>query len=349
LTARRRGGCGGCAVPLLGLFLLFFGLPLTMLLVAPAIAAHIVAGGSEAQAVYLKEWLWGSIGSLPLALVLVRSVLRRGGRLRRQPLVKRWPGMLARALALLGAMNATAFLTLHPGEHVIEDGMGPLLWSASTGIGALVVLSVWDRRPRRVTVQEVRTAAAEADRVLRRVRAENDRVRRQADQVQARLVKLRTRPPGRSGPSDPSGRSGPSGPSGPSGSSGRSDVEFHALRTFHRESYQCADTAHMAYQSAQTSVRTMSRLVRRARFAPLALPGRARAEMHAAATHLAQSHLELRAQVDQGLELVRTLNANTSELKFSIRDSCGPQGEEWFEALELRIEKAREERAAGRR
>ncbi|GGU77147.1 hypothetical protein [Lentzea flava] len=326
MTPARRGGCG-CAVPLLGLFLLFFGLPLTMLLVAPAIAAHIVAGASQAQAVYLQEWLWASTGSLPLALVLVRSVLNRNGRLRRQRLVKRWPGMLARALALLGVMNATAFLTLNPGEHVIEDGMGPLLGAAAAGIGALIAVSLWDRRPRRVTLGEVRTAAAEADRVLRRVRAQNDRVRRQADQVQARLVQLRTRPPG------------------------RPDVEFHALRTFHRESYQCADTAHLAYQSAQTSMRTMSQLVRRARFAPhrLGLPGRARAEMHAAATHLAQSHLELRAQVDQGLGMVRTLNANTSELKFEIRDSCGPQGEEWFEALELRIEKAREERAGGLR
>lgn len=337
--ARRRSGCG-CAIPV---FLLFFGLPLTMLLVAPAIAAHIVAGGSPAQAEYLHEWLWASAGSVPLALVLVRWALSRDGRLRRTPLVKRWLGLLARSGLVLGAMNVVAFWQLNRGEHVIEDGMTPLLLTALAGIGALVAIRVWDRRPRRVTIQEVRTAAAEADRALRRVRAENERVRRQAERVQARLTKIRTR-----------GTGPPSRSSGPRRPEQRPDVDFHALRTFHRESYQCADTAHMTYQSAQTSLHTMSQLVRRARLAPhrVVVLGpsakRARAEMHAAAASLARSHGELRVQVDQGLDMVRDLNANTADLKFEIRDSCGPQGREWFEALEERIETAREERRAAR-
>ncbi|SEQ90670.1 hypothetical protein SAMN05216188_106161 [Lentzea xinjiangensis] len=98
----------------------------------------------------------------------------------------------------------------------------------------------------------------------------------------------------------------------------------------------------------------MSHLVRRARLAPrrLTLPGRAaqqaRAEMRAAAAHLAQSHGELQAQVEQGLGMVRTLNANTSDLKLEIRDSCGLPGQQWFEALEERIEQVREERRGSR-
>jgi hypothetical protein len=70
--------------------------------------------------------------------------------------------------------------------------------------------------------------------------------------------------------------------------------------------------------------------------------------MRAAATHLAHSQGELRVQVDQGLTVVQTLNANTAGLKHGIRDKCGVQGQEWFEALEERIEQAREERRANR-
>ncbi|PWK87188.1 hypothetical protein C8D88_104349 [Lentzea atacamensis] len=339
--ARGRSGRGGCAILL---FLLFFGLPLLMLLVSPAIAAHVAAGGSPVQAPYLSEWLWASAGSVPVALVLVRWALRRDGRLRGRgtPVIKRWLGLLARSGVLLGAMNVVAFLKLRSGEHVIEDGMGPLALTALAGVGALVAIRLWDRRPQRVTVQEVRSAAAEADRALLRVRAENERVRRQAAQVQARLTKIRARGTG------PAGRPS-AGSSGPGRPGQRPDTDFYALRTFHRESYQCADTAHLTYQSAQTSLHTMSYLVRRARFAPhRVVARRARAEMYAAADALARSHGELRVQVDQGLEMVRTLNANTSELKCEIRDSCGEQGQEWFEALEERIEKAREERGAGR-
>jgi hypothetical protein len=321
--ANNRNGCGGCA---LTLFAVFFGLPLTVLLVAPAIALHIVTGEVPAQMLYLSEWLWAAAGSLPLSVLLVRSVLRRNGRLRGSPLAKRWPGLLTRGVVLLGAMNVFAFLTMEPAgpaDPVVEDAMPLFLGAMATGVAVLVVMTLWDRRPRRVTVEEVRAAAAEADRALRRVRAENHRVRRQAEQVQARLVKLRAR---------------------------RSDGDFHALRVFHRESYQCADTAHIAYQSAQTSLHTMSYLVRRARRAPhqLLASRRARAEMHAAATHLAQSQAELRSQVDQGLDMVRTLNANTSDLKHGIRDNCGAQGRQWFEELEERIEQAREERRTSR-
>ncbi|MDX8032025.1 hypothetical protein SK803_17505 [Lentzea sp. BCCO 10_0856] len=316
----RRGGGGGCA---LLLFAVFFGLPLTMVLVAPAVAARIYVDDLPQQASYLHEWLWGSAAAVPLGMLAVRSAHKRGGRLRRSSLPKRWLGLLERALVLLAVLNVFTFVAMQPGEHVINDGLTLFGGAALAGLAVLFVMRLWDRRERRVTVQEVRAAAAEADRALQRVRSENARVRRQAEQVQARLVKLQARGPARG-----------------------ADVEFHSLRVFHRESYQCADTAHIAYHSAQTSMRTMSSLVRRARRAPLQLTvsKRARAEMRAAADHLASSHGELRSQVDQGLDMVRSLNANTSELKHEIRDSCGRQGQEWFEALEERIEQAREER-----
>ncbi|WP_434443920.1 hypothetical protein [Lentzea sp. E54] len=339
------GNRGGCGCPLL-IFGLFFALPLAMLLVSPAVAAHILVRGSAEQEAYLSQWLGMSAAALPLAVLLARRSLRRNGRLRggSTPVVTRWLGFLAHGVLLLGAMNVVAFASLTPGDHVIDDGLMPLVATAGTGIGVLVALSLWDRRPRRVTVAQVRAAAEEADRNLRRVRAENDRVRRQADQVRARLTKLRARGSGPAGHP----RSGSSGPKKPVRNTAPSDIDFHSLRTFHRESYQCADTAHMAYQSAQTSLHTMSYLVRRARLAPhrLVIPGRARAEMHAAAAHLARSHGELRVQVEEGLDMVRDLNANTSDLKLEIRDSCGEPGQQWFEALEQRIEQAREERRA---
>lgn len=348
--AGNRNGCGGCA---LALFAVFFGLPLTMLLVAPAIAAHIVVNDLPAQTTYLSQWLWVAAGSLPLGMLLVRFVLGRNGRLRRgSSLVKRWWGILVRGAVLLGATNVVTFVKMKsagPADQVIEDGMPLFLTAALTGVAVLVATALWDRRSRRVTVEEVRAAATEADRALRRVRAENERVRRQAEQVQARVVKLRARSAGP--PGHPRGQAGRPKKAGQHDRNpARSDVDFHSLRVFHRESYQCGDTAHMAYHSAQTSLHTMSHLVRRARLAPHQLLGsrRARAEMRAAATHLARSQDELRSHVEQGLSMVRDLNANTSDLKHEIRDNCGEQGQLWFEALEERIEQARDERRASR-
>lgn len=316
--SRNGGGCGGCALAFLALF---FGLPLAMVLASPAVAARIALDDLPEQSVYLSEWLYGAAASLPLGVLVVRSSLSRYGRVRGSAFLTRWAGLLVRGLVLLAAMNAFTFYRMKPavpGAPVVNDVLALFGGAALTGVAVLVVMALWDRRARRVTVEEVRAAAAEADQALARVRTQNDRVRRQAERVQVRLAKLQA----------------------------RSDVEFHGLRVFHRESYQCADTAHLAYQSAQTSLHTMSGLVRRARRAPLQLVAsrRARAEMHAAAAHLARSQGELRTHVDQGLSMVRTLNANTSDLKHEIRDSCGRQGEEWFDALEERIEQAREER-----
>ncbi|MFD4638990.1 hypothetical protein ACFWN2_16860 [Lentzea sp. NPDC058436] len=324
MSRRNNRGCGGCG---LAIFAVFFLVPLAIVLISPAMAARIHVDGVPEHQPFLHEWLWGAAVSVPLSVLLVRFALKRDGRVRGAPPLKRWSGLFGRGLVLLTAVNVFAFLHKGPstaGEHVIDDGLPFFGTAALVGAGVLVVMSLWDRRARRVSVEEVREAAAQADRALKRVRAENAKVRRQAEQVQARLVKLQARDPG------------------------RSDVEFHSLRVFHRESYQCADTAHDAYSSAQISLRTMSSLVRRARSAPLQLTvsRRARAEMREAAAHLARSQGELRTQVDHGLGMVRDLNANTSELKHEIRDSCGAQGRQWFEELEVRIEQAREERRA---
>ncbi|GAA4523693.1 hypothetical protein [Amycolatopsis samaneae] len=342
--ANNRTGRGGCALVLLAVF---GGLPLTMVLAAPAIAAHIVLGGAPTMLPYLREWQWAMIGSLLLALVLVRMVLDRKGRLRGRsvPPAKRWLGVLARAGLLLGVVNALALLQLTRSgrtDHVITGSIWPFVLDALAGIAVLVAIARWDRRPEPVTIEEIRAATTEADRALRRVRAENERVRRQAEQVQARLAKLRTPT---TGPANGRAKGKPA-----DRHSNGIDVGFHSLRICHRESYQCADTAHLAYQSAQSSVRTMSHLVRRARLAPRQwVPTgragrRARAELRAAAAHLTRSHDELRARVGEGLTMVRTLNSNTADLKHEIRDSCGRPGRLWFEALEERVAERRAHR-----
>jgi hypothetical protein len=50
---------------------------------------------------------------------------------------------------------------------------------------------------------------------------------------------------------------------------------------------------------------------------------------------------ELRAEWLHNRDLVQTLNARTADLKFQIRDGCGPAGLRWYEALEARREAAR--------
>ncbi len=319
-------------------------MPVTLLLAAPAMAARIVVSGAPALQSNLRGWAWTSLASPLLALLLVRLVLDRGGRLRggSSPVGKVWLGLLKRAGLLLGAVNVAMFVQLNRAgrtQHDIED-MSTVVVPTLIGLAVLIGIALWDGRPEPVTVEEVRAAAAEADRALRRVRVEDERVRRQAEQVQARLEKLRAQ---RGRPNQPGRSKEPK-------QAGRSELDFHSLRTFHRESYQCADTAHVAYRSSQDSLHTMSSIVRRMRYAPQhwVTVGRAaklaKAEMRAAVVHLAQSQGELRAQVERGLGMVRELNANTAEFKHEIRDSCGEHGRQWFAALEERIEEARASR-----
>lgn len=322
------------------IFTLCCGLSLVMLLTAPAVAARIVVSGAPALQPHLREWALMSLAAPLVALGLVRFVVNRGGRLLRRPWTKRWLGLAGRAGILLGVLNVVAFyrlMRIDSTEHDVSMSMGASCSELLVGAAVLVAIGLWDRRPEPVTVEQVRAVAADADRTLRRIRAENDRVRRQADQVQARVAKLRAharkaehrQPPRQRAKQQPS------------------DVDFHALRVFHRESYQCADTAHLAFRSTQDSLHTLTSMVRRARYTPQHWltfghqARQARAELRAVLVHLQSSHGQLQTQVEQGLGTVRTLNANTSELKHEIRDSCGHPGREWFEALEQRVEEAR--------
>lgn len=336
------------------------GMPIDMLLAAPAAAARVALAGAPNLTAHLHEWLWASLASPFLALVLVRLVLARDGRLRggSTPVGKRWLGMLTRAAVLLATVNVATFvhLTLAGRTDTLFSDIEPIFLTVMAGVVVLAVIAAWDRRPEPVTLEEVRAAAQEADRALRRVRTQNERVRRQADQVRQRIEKLRARshppmPPRGRGKGPATGQRSSHRPGRPAEQPGRrSDIDFDTLRVFHRESYQVADNAHVAYESTQASLHAMSTVAHRARYMPQNwfTVGRtaklARAEMRAAATHLAQARGELRVRVDEGLSLVRDLNANTADFKHEIRDSCGEAGRRWFEALEQRIEEARNER-----
>ncbi|NUR59067.1 MAG: hypothetical protein HOV87_10405 [Catenulispora sp.] len=355
--AKRRNGAGGsgCGILFLPFFLLFFALPLVMLLAAPAIAARIETSGVPSFQPHLREWLWASLATPPIALVLVRMVLSAEGRYRDRSRnrVKRWLSVLAWSLVVLGAVNVDAFLELTSAghtDHVISGGVGLFAVPAGLGIAALVAAALADRRPIPPTIEEVRAAVAETDRALRRVRAENERVHRQAAQVRQRLAKLRAQSSG--GGAERPGRARAAHadrrrPVSP-------DVEFRALKLFHRESYQCADTAFMAYESTQVSLRSLSSVARGARigarrWVPKGRAGRqVRAEMRDLADYLTRAQGELRVEVDKGLGRVRSFNADTAGLKHEIRDNCGQAGWQWFEALEERIAEAKAERRASR-
>ncbi|KND23576.1 hypothetical protein IQ63_44070 [Streptomyces acidiscabies] len=127
-----------------------------MILAAPALVARIEFSGAHSLAPYLREWLWASIASPLLAVALVRLVLFAEGRLRSRSV------------------------------PAVKRWLG-LLARAAIMLGVINVV---------VSVQEIHAATAEAKRALSRVHAENERVRRQAEQVQTRLAKLRVRTAG---------------------------------------------------------------------------------------------------------------------------------------------------------
>jgi hypothetical protein len=281
-----------------------------------------------------------SLAAPLLTLLLVRLVLGREGRLRGsgRPRRKVLLGLLTRAGLVFAAVNTTVFVKVReaalPGTEV--RGWSTLLLPALAGTVVLAAIALWDRLPKPPTLEEVRAATRDADRALRRVRAENERVRRQSAQVQERVAVLR-------GHREQPRRQG----GGYRAEQGRSEVDFHSLCTFHRDSYQCADTAHVAYRSSQDSLHTMESIVRRMWVGPQhwVAVGRqaklAKAELRAAAVRMSGSQSELQALVQHGLGMVRELNAGTAELKHEIRDSCGERGRQWYAALEERIEEAR--------
>lgn len=196
-------------------------------------------------------------------------------------------------------------------------------------IAVLVTIHLRDRwcppgeRVEPVTVEKVRAAAAQANETLQQVRAENKRVSQLARAIEAQLVEA------------------------------RSETDFASMRNLHYESFGCADRAYEHYRSAGRSLETMSRIligVRATltlRIRPLrnSATGRRerpdRAELKAAASTLSESKQQLKVEVQRGRSLVKTLNANTSQLKHSIKDNCGELGQRWYQELEIRIETAR--------
>jgi len=339
------GGADGSGCVVFALVWLFFGMGLAVILVAPAVAAHIQLENPALFKPYGQQWLEGGAAAPPLALVLIRLASPRTGRLRgrrqdaidsahqragARPRSRRLAvltGYLVRTGFLLAVANAIALVILQRGDdhqdpHVIQDG-----WSVF-GIPALAVAVVlltihwWDGRPAPVTVETVRAVAQEADRTLRQVRAENRRLSRLAREVEAKLA------------------------------AARSEVDFNALRNLHHESFRCANGAHAHYTSAKTSMYTMSQTVGRVRGTShrwlgstgrpaTAQARRKRAELEEAVSDLATTHGQLIVEVERGLDLVRTLNGHTAELKHSIRDDCGERGQRWYEALEERIQDVR--------
>ncbi|MGH3933093.1 MAG: hypothetical protein ACRDTF_24320 [Pseudonocardiaceae bacterium] len=174
-----------------------------------------------------------------------------------------------------------------------------------------------------VTVETVRKAATQASEKLQQVRAENKKVSQLARAIEAQLL------------------------------AASSEMDFVSLRNLHHESFGCADRAYEHYSSADSSLQTMSRIllgVRAALTLRLIAPrnsatGRRerpdRDQLKAAASSLSESRQQLDVEVKRGLTLVKTLNANTAQLKHSINDNCGERGRRWYQDLELRIEAAR--------
>ncbi|MGW6444060.1 hypothetical protein [Lentzea sp. NPDC055074] len=298
-------------------------------LLSAAAVAHILVGDRADQAHRLTDNLWGTALSVPLAMVLIRCVLHRDGRLRRHTTwPRRWLGILLRAVVLLCAVNFVAYQALaldgplgRPSE-VITGHVWPAIWkSGLTAIVVLIVTRAWDRHSWRLPTRgNLRRAVREVDAVTAEVRAANQRVAQQTEQVRTRLRMMRAGGPAHRG----------------------SGLEFPALCGFHRESYQCADLEYGRYESAQTSMHRVEYLVRRTRKASTRLRREGvHEDMQALAAHLEGQRDVLKVDVDQGLNAVRGLNIGTADLKYEIRDTCGPQGQQWYAELETRIDEAR--------
>jgi hypothetical protein len=138
-----------------------------------------------------------------LALLLVRWVSPRTGRLRsgvrhtfgaapRVPPKTIVVRHLARVLLLLAAITTTALIVLQRGSYTVQstDGRETLtLFGSAMAAAAVVLMAIrlWDRRPEPVTVETVRAAGRYVDDTLRHLRAENQRMSRYIERIQAQL------------------------------------------------------------------------------------------------------------------------------------------------------------------
>ena len=332
-------GCGftglGCLFALIGFFVVPYALAA---LASPAMVSYLLLTDPRQLHHDQVEWLL-MLAAAPLvsyALVVARRkgltradaglaesrVDRRAIRGRRR----------VQAVLLLAVTNAATVATLthgvHPfGRHAFAPTMEILGVTLLATVGAIVAFRGWDRwsppvgEP--VTVAEVRKAATETQRETQFLKAQNQKVERMANAVAKQLRTF------------------------------QSEARFSTLRSLHFESFSCADIAHGHYRSAQTSSRTMTRLLGRARatctprIVPLRNPSTGRRErpdregIKAAGADLARFRQELEAEVARGLGYVKTLNLNTAQLRDSIRDGCGAPGRRWYDALEGRKEHAK--------
>lgn len=317
-------------------------------LAALAIVPYLLANDPAQFAHNRSEWL-AVLGASPVVAFILVVLASPASRRRRRPARRRasakqsWAALrrsLLRTAILLLATNITAFVLLLAGNtaHGPHAAAQTLIVVGSTAAAALVVLvaiRLWDRwfppgeHLDPVTVESVRAAAVRADQTLRRVRAQNQQLSRLAATIEQQLQAARL------------------------------ETNFVSLRDLHHESVSCADGAYGHYRSAGDSLYAMFGMLVRVR-ANLALrmrpahnPATGRRErpdrqaLNAAAANLTQTRQLLDVEVKRGLAMVRTLNANTSRLKHSIKDNCGERGRQWYEALEKRIEaRRREERGA---
>lgn len=315
-------------------------------LVAPALLPFLLLNYRPQFERYAMEW-WAFLAAAPIVafalVVLVGRVGKRGNRQTgRRPTApkppRQWPlfrGRMARAGILLLVTNVTALILLLLGY--VPFGANAALptavlfgGSGVAGAVALFAIRLWDRtfppgqRFEPVTIKAVRDATAEAERTLRRVRANNLRISKQASAVEAQLR-----------------------------SSGGT-AHFVGMCELHYESRGCADSMYQHYDMTRDLVYGLSGIVLRARTtATMRLrsevdpkTGRRcrpnRAALTAATADLARTRALLRDEVDKGLAQVNTLNMRTADLKYSIRDSCGGQGQRWFDDLEARTQARRE-------
>lgn len=350
-------GCGCLLFCLVGLPLAAFGVSLSALaLAAPAVVPYLLVTDPVQFEQNRLEWLAVLVASPLVAFVMVgvaspgtgrlsgrgrRSAGRSSGRSPERGSGRSSGGSLAalrrhvlRVGVLLAATTLTALVMLLRGN----DAKGPdagaemLAVFGSTAVAAfavLVTIHLRDRwfppgeRAEPVTVETVRAAAAQADETLRQVRAENKRVSRLARVIEEQLLEA------------------------------HAEMDFVSLCNLHYESVGCADGAYRHYSSAGSSLQAMSRILVgvRTTLTLQIVPPRNRVTgrrerpdrdaLKAAASSLSESRQQLDVEVQRGLTLVRTLNANTSRLKHSIKDNCDERGRQWYQALEMRIEAAR--------
>ncbi|GIF00988.1 hypothetical protein [Paractinoplanes rishiriensis] len=320
------------------------GIPL-LSLAAPVLVPYLHRRDPAQFAEYRTAWLC-ILGITPLvAFLLVRWASPAAGRLRaprprgrpspakrvRNPRAcrpGRVTGYLTRMAALVVATSAAAYRHLpeHPGargEQAVRE-IAPLAGGVAVAtVAVLIVIRLWDRPyvpP--ITVEVVRAQIHQAEKALKRINAENARMERMVAAVDRKL------------------------------SAAHSRRDFATLRTMHHESYGCADSVHGVYRSVQDSHRVMVqtiRVVHRSAWQPTGVVIRvvhpkSRAEyarLRADAGGLADRAARLGAATDYHLSLVQRLNARTADLKHTIRDECGPAGENWYNALEERREAAR--------